>query len=274
MLMPPDVMHRTPEAIPTIALSPERVGMALNLEADEVRAQLRSVEGRKSLLQELQSDPQRLASVIDPDALRVFESDMEMVQEDLAAEQRFLEAQKNPEKKGMFRRAWDTITSFPRKHPIITVTLLGVVLGVVASYMGWLPSIDFGGLWGKAQGWMGWGAANSAATEAATEGAVEAAGEAVAIGTEVASDFIPEALRIQVFEHSFLYNGQQYTMEQLPQLLEQLPAVTGDELVRVMPYANARVTAQEALMQALQSKGIGSKVVETLGKTNFIPTAP
>jgi hypothetical protein len=267
MPMPVETMP-TPDVLPTIELSPERVAKALDLEHDEVLEQLHSVEGRKQLLTDLQRDPELLASAINPDSLRMFEQDMEMTEEDLRAEQRFLEAQKDPEKKGMFRRAWDTVTGFPRKHPVITVALLGVVLGVVASYMGWLPRIDFPGLWGRAQGWMGWGAAGEAAGEAAAETAGEGA---TALGTEVAADFVPEALKIHIFDHSFLYNGQQYTMEQLPQLLEQLPEITGDAAIKVLPYGNARVTAEMALMQALQEKGIQSELLEGMVDKVFVP---
>jgi hypothetical protein len=272
--MPVETVPKT-EALPVIELSPERVGQALNLEADEVRAQLSSVEGRKKLLSDLTSDPVRLQSVIDPESLRTFESDMEMTEQDLHAQEKFLEAQKNPEKKGMFRRAWDTITGFPRKHPVITVTLLGVVLGVVASYMGWLPSIDFAGLWGRAQGWMGWGTAGEGAAETAAEGA--AAQGAVEIGKEVAAgslETIPEAFRIRIFEHSFLYGNKIYSMEELPTLLEQLPELPKDEFFRILPYGNSRVTAEMALKQALEEKGVASSVLEKLAGTEFIPTAP
>ncbi len=251
------------EVLPILRLSPEHVGDALNLEADEVRAQMRSVEGRRQLLQSLKNDPEKLAAVIDPNALMTFERDMDMVQQDLAAEHRFLEAQKQPEKKGLFRRAWDTITGFPRKHPIITVTLLGVVLGVVASYMGWLPKIDFGGLWGGAQRLLGWGSA-SAAGEAAAE-----------LGTEVAADAFPEGLGIKVFEHNYIYGDRIYSMEELPQLLEQLPAnVSNEEFIRIFPYANARVTAEMALKQALEERGLASSVLEKFAETEFVPANP
>lgn len=263
--MQPETLARPPEVIPTIALSPEKVGKALNLEVDEVRVQLRSIDGRRRLFDELKNDPQKLAAVVDADSLNVLEQDMDLAQQDLAAEQRFLEAQQNPEKKGLFRRAWDTITGFPRRHPIITVALLGVVLGVVASYMGWLPRIDFPGLWGRMQNWLGWGA-GSAASEAATEG--------VALGTEVASDFVPETLRIRIFEHSYIYGDKIYSMEELPSLIENLPELPQDEVFRILPYGNSRVTAEAALRQALQEKGLGSHLLETLAGQDFIPTAP
>ncbi len=253
---------RSPEAIPTIKLSPEKLGQALNLEADEVRTQLRSVDSRRQLLAELQKDPQKLASAIDADALSTLERDMELVQQDLAAEHRFLEAQKQPEKKGLFRRAWDTLTGFPRRHPIITVALLGVVLGVVGSYMGWLPKIDFGGLWGGAQNLLGWKSA-TAAGEAAAE-----------LGTEVAADAVSENLGIKIFEHSYLYDGKIYSMEELPQLLEKLPQLPKDEYFRIFPYANARVTAEQALSQALEQRGLASSVLEKLAETEFVPTNP
>lgn len=258
-----------PEVLPKIALSPERVGEALNLEADEVRAQLRSVDGRKQLLNDLQRDPKILASVIDPDSLEVFEQDMEMTEQDLKAEQQFLEAQKSPEKKGMFRRAWDTITSFPRKHPVITVTLLGVVLGVVASYMGWLPAINFSGLWGRAQGWLGWG--SGAAEEAAGEVAGEAAAgaEAVMPGVEAPlgtmESLIPETYRIRITDHSFLYNNKLYSMEELPELIKNLPQVSPDMPLKIARYPDARATAEIALQELLEGAGLKE------GSVDWIP---
>lgn len=280
------------EAIPTIELSPERVAEVLDLEADEVRTQLNSVQGREKLLKDLTSDPERLRSVIDPESLRTFEADMEMTKADLHAQERFLQAQKDPEKKGMFRRAWDTITGFPRKHPVITVALLGVVLGVVASYMGWLPAINFSGLWGRAQGWLGWGsgAAEGAMGEAAAAGEVAAEGSAVAapVGTEIPLEAIVDDFKahtIRPFEFNgaqhYLYDNEIYTMEELPALVKKLPmAAEGyvkhpefTEMVRVLPFASARPSSEIALTEALEKLGIEwnipSQRFEDL--TDFVP---
>ncbi len=264
MLMSPEAPPiSTPEQIPTIALSPERLGKALNLEADEVREQLRSAEGRSKLLEDLQKDPKILAAAVDGDSVQMIREDLALSERDLQAEQNFLAAQKDPEKKGMFRRAWDTVTGFPRKHPLITVTLLGVVLGVVASYMGWLPAIDFPGLWGKAQGWMGWG---EAAGESAAEGAT-------AIGTEVAAGAFSEDLGIRIFEHSYIYGDKIYSMEELPQLIEKLPALPEGEFFRILPYASSRPMAEMALSEALKAKGLPPPTfLEKFAKVNFIPT--
>lgn len=292
------------ETLPTIELSPERVAKALDLEHDEVLEQLHSVEGRKQLLADLQRNPELLASAINPDSLRMFEQDMEIVEQDLQAEQRFLEAQKDPEKKGMFRRAWDTMTSFPRKHPVITVALLGVVLGVVASYMGWLPPFNFGGLWGRAQGWLGWGAAGEVAGEAtavetvAGEAAVTGAyetGEAVLpaaieapIGTEIPLEAMVDDLKlhtIRPFEFNgvqhYLYDNEIYSMEELPALMKKLPmAAEGyvkhpefTEMVRVLPFASARPSGEIALTEALEKLGIEWNIPSQSFKdiTDFVP---
>ena len=313
---------RSPEVIPTITLSPERVGEALNLETDEVRAQLRSIGGRKKLLEDLQRDPQKLASVIDSDSLRVFEQDMEMTEQDLKAEKQFLEAQKNPEKKGMFRRAWDTVTGFPRKHPLITVTLLGVVLGVVASYMGWLPRINFPGLWGRAQGWMGWGSAGTAAGEVAGETAVEttavegvaegasateAASQALRkledivpvgkeiptehfegafpfsspvytpVGTQLPSNLVTKIPRIGIFEDQnmiqhYLFNNKVYTLEQLPELIEELPALRDDEYVSVVRFASSRPSSEISLAEVLEKLKLGIHWDDRYANVEFVPT--
>lgn len=269
---------KSQEAIPTIELSPERVAEVLDLEADEVRTQLSSLQGREKLLRDLTSDPERLRSVIDPESLRAFEADMKMTEEDLHAQERFLQAQKDPEKKGMFRRAWDAITGFPRKHPIITVALLGVVLGVVASYMGWLPAINFSGLWGRAQGWLGWGsgAAEGAAGEAAGEAVVGA--EAVMPGVEAPlgtlESLIPETYRIRITEHSFLYDNKLYGMEELPELIKKLPEISPDMPLKIARYPDARPTAEIALQQLLEATGVKEGSVQWLPgmiEKEFIP---
>lgn len=273
---------RTPENIPAITLSLERVAEVLNLETSEVYTQLRSIDGRKKLLADLQKDPDRLASVIDPESLKVFQGDLDAMQHDLAAEQAFLEAQNDPAKKGMFRRAWDTVAGFPRKHPFITVTLLGVVLGVVASYMGWLPRINFSGLWGRAQGLLGFGTATTAEAAAGdTAGAATAydvgetvlpAGVEVPLGT--LDRLYPEALRIRIFDHSFLYNNEVFTMEQLPELLKKLPEISVEQPLKILRYPSSRTTAEIALQEMLQSAGISTDKIrwaEDLIQKEFIP---
>lgn len=251
----------------------------MSLEADEVRGQLRSIEGRKTLIAQLRSNPKAVEALEKGGySMEALQRDLDLASADLAAEQRFLESQAKPEKKGLFRTAWDTITWLPRKHPIITVALLGVVLGAVASYMGWIPRIDFPGLWGRAQGWLGWGANGEAAGEtvgeaaAVGEAATEGAASTAPIGTEIplesmiADDFKMYTIRPFEFNGAqhYLYNNEIFTMEELPTLMKKLPmAAEGyvkhpefTEVVRVLPFASARPSGEIALTEALEKLGI------------------
>lgn len=109
-----------PEFIPT----PERVSQYLEMDHEQVLAELQSVEGRQRLHQTLvehEEDLRTLYPTFDPVALQ---SQLDLVGETLSEKERFLRDAESPEKKGMFRRAWDSVKGFAKKHPVVTTLLV------------------------------------------------------------------------------------------------------------------------------------------------------
>lgn len=120
------------EFIPT----PERVSQYLELKTEEVEAQMKSVEGRKALYDQLlvhADDLKEDHANFDPMAL---ESQMEAVGQTLGANDRFLKEVRSPEQQGVFQRAWEAVKGFPRNHPVVTAVLAAATLvgGVAAGF--------------------------------------------------------------------------------------------------------------------------------------------
>lgn len=110
---------------------PERVSQYLELKTAEVASQMQSTKGRESLYKELlkhEKDIRKTYPNFDAEELR---TQLEEIGETLASKERFLEEMKP--KKGIFRRALDSVGGFVKKHPIATVILLlATATGAVA----------------------------------------------------------------------------------------------------------------------------------------------
>lgn len=121
------------ERPPLFMATPERVSQYLELRTEEVTAQMKSVEGRQQLFQELMKHEEALRKEHADFEPRALQAQLEVAGEALAANERYLQEIRVPEKKGIFRRAWETVQGFPRKHPVTTALLaVGVVAGGVA----------------------------------------------------------------------------------------------------------------------------------------------
>jgi hypothetical protein len=127
----PDSLERPPVFIPT----PERLAPYLgNLKVEEIDTQLRSVDGRRSIFEQLKENEHALKQDLNgsfrPELL---EEQLHTVGETLAANDRYLAEMHKPERQGLFRRAWETVKRFPRKHPVVTtIGLLALLAGGVA----------------------------------------------------------------------------------------------------------------------------------------------
>jgi hypothetical protein len=112
------------EFIPT----PERVSQYLEMNIEEVMVQMKSVEGREELytnLLEHQQDLQQLYPDFRPERLK---QHIDLAGETLAQKERFLRDIESPEKKGMFRRAWDSVRGFAKKHPVVATALVAALI--------------------------------------------------------------------------------------------------------------------------------------------------
>ncbi len=125
---------QSPELVKPFVATPEHISQFLEIKTDEVRTKMESVEGRKELFGQLMEHKEALAKMhptFNPDDLK---RQLEVAGATLSAKDRFVKSQQSPEKKGMFRRAWDAIKSFPKKHPVVTAVLaLAAVAGIGAA---------------------------------------------------------------------------------------------------------------------------------------------
>ena len=116
--------------------TPERVSQYLELRTDEVAAEMKSVEGRRNLYKQLMEHEESLRKDhkdFNPEELQ---KQLDLAGETLNANEKYLDDVQSPEKKGMFRRAWESIKSFPRKHPVVT-TILVAAAAAGGLYLAW-----------------------------------------------------------------------------------------------------------------------------------------
>ncbi len=123
----PEVTAGKPEALPPFKATPEALSQYLSLKTDEVLTQLKSVDGRSALYAKLMEHEAELQKIhaFNPAEL---ERQLEVTGEALVAKEKFLKDVQSPEKQGMFRRAWEKVKHFPRKHPVVTALLLAALL--------------------------------------------------------------------------------------------------------------------------------------------------
>lgn len=148
----------SPEVPRKFVPTPERLSQYLERKAEVVNTQLTSVEGRKLISAELlkhEADIKKMDPSFDPKQL---DHQLELVGETLRQKQRFMTDVKSPEKKGFFKRAWEGVKGFAKKHPIVTTLLvLAAATAAVggAAYLvgGWealLAKVGMGHLYGPA----------------------------------------------------------------------------------------------------------------------------
>lgn len=124
----------TAEQVKPFVPTPERISQFLELETEQVAAQMQSVEGRRQLFDDLmehEEDIRETHSDFHPELLREQLND---TGEALAAKSLYMEEVKSPENKGFFSRAWDSVKGFAKRHPVVTGLLAtAVVAGSVAA---------------------------------------------------------------------------------------------------------------------------------------------
>lgn len=109
--------------------TPERLSQYLEMNIQEVASALKSVEGRQMLYQKLMDHEQDLLEIdptFNPELLR---EQLDLAGEVLHEKDRFLQDVQSPEKKGMFKRAWEKMKGFAGRHPLVTTLL---VLALIA----------------------------------------------------------------------------------------------------------------------------------------------
>ncbi len=124
------------EPLPAFIPTPERISQYLERNTQEVEAQLSSVDGRRQLAQELGSHEADLRKTYPDFRADRLERELDRVGTTLTEKRRFLEQIQVPEKKNLFRRAFDRVKTFAKKHPVVT-TLAVVALtaaGVAAGF--------------------------------------------------------------------------------------------------------------------------------------------
>lgn len=178
---------------------------------------------------------------------------------------RTIEAGKSFEEK-VEKQSWGTwalekvksAVTFPVRHPIISLLILAALLVGVAGYMGYLP-----GLGGTFAGWGDkvkalFGLEGSTAPVLESTGALEAAREVANVKNVV----------LNVVEHDVFYDGVKYGIEELPALVEKLPALQPNQAVSILRDETSRATVEEALKRLLTERfgapGDGSWVMPSI----------
>lgn len=239
----------SPEQLRPFVATPEKISQYLPLKAEEIKAEMISIEGRKMLVDQLLEQQDAIKKDhpdFQPEKVR---DQLDMGAELLQAEDLYMKSIQAPEKKNLFRRVWDAITWLPRKHPIVTALLIAVALGAGASYMGWIPGIDWGGMWSRLQNMMPWNWGKGAA-EALPMG--EAAGEAI-------KDIAPETgnlVDIVTRDRHIFYGGKEYTPDAFGEIIDKLRTANPAAEFRLRPLPSSRVTIEQGVRELLESKGI------------------
>ncbi|MDD4628957.1 MAG: hypothetical protein PHE68_06270 [Candidatus Peribacteraceae bacterium] len=116
------------EALQPFKATPEVISQFLELKVDEVLIQMKSVEGREALFAKLMEHEEHLRKIHDfnPEELR---RQLEVAGEVIEAKEKYMKDATSPEKKTLFRRAWDRMKGFAWNHPVVTTLL---VLALIA----------------------------------------------------------------------------------------------------------------------------------------------
>ena len=112
------------EAVPEFIPTPERVSQYLEMDHEQVLAELKSVEGRQRLHQTLVDQEVHLRELYPTFNAESLQSQLDLVGTTLTEKEAFLSDVESPEKKGMMRRAWDSVKSFAKNHPVVTTLLV------------------------------------------------------------------------------------------------------------------------------------------------------
>ena len=114
----------SPEVVKKFVPTPERVSQFLERDSKKVTQELASVEGRKAILKELQSHEKDLKKIYPTFDSKELEYQLDLVGDTLAQKEKFLKEVQSPEKQGFFKRAWNRVKGFAKKHPIVTTVLV------------------------------------------------------------------------------------------------------------------------------------------------------
>ena len=125
-----------PEAPKSFVPTPERVSQYLERSTDKVAAQLSSVDGRKEVYQDLLQHEDDLRKMDPSFNAADLQRELDLVGQTLEQKQKFMKDMQSPEKKNMFRRAFDRVRSFAKSHPVVTTLLaLAAVGATVAGFV-------------------------------------------------------------------------------------------------------------------------------------------
>lgn len=113
--------------------TPNRLAQLLERSEKEVLVQLESAQGRQDIVKELLDNADALRKMHADFRPELLQEQVDEVVELLGANERYLKDMQSPEKKSMFRRAWESVKGFPRKHPVVTaLAALAILTGGIA----------------------------------------------------------------------------------------------------------------------------------------------
>lgn len=234
------------EVVPEFIPTPERVSQYLAMDHEQVLAELKSVEGRQRLHRTLIEREDDLRSLYPTFNAESLQSQLNLVGETLSEKERFLSDAGSPEKKGIFRRAWEIVKAFPKKHPIVTAILMVALMAAGAWRLGWLPKFDsFGfGLGKGGGGGMTGGAGLDAAesTLSATDAVIEAAKKLATSPQDLVT-----------VGKSIIFRGIVYDRDNLAPLVDAIRAsgIDTSHIVRIVRDPTSRALTEMFLKKML-----------------------
>ncbi len=254
--------------------TPETLSTTLHgMKMEEIAVQLKSVEGRRKLAEDLRANALEVQKQFPDFHPENIERELDIAGESLLAHEKLLREAESPERKSVLARSWETIKGFPSNHPYITTILLIALLTAGAGYLGYLPSLNFGGWWEGFKGWLGYGTGERV-TEAASEGvnAISQSGtaEAVAEGGNALSEKMYEMLTrfpIEINKDGYAFQGIQYAKDELNLLQEEMMkyGLSTQSLIDVTQTNDSRITLGTKLYSMLQEAGVDPGYISKIG---------
>ena len=149
----------SPEQLKPFIPTPERVSQYLELKYEEVKEQMKTFEGRRELRKQLMVHAEDIKKDHTGFRPELLESQLDTAGEMLLANERYVKDIKSPEKKGLFRRTWERVKGFAKKHPVATtVGVLALAAGGVYLALNWEMIVASAGLqkiFGQLKNWGG-----------------------------------------------------------------------------------------------------------------------
>lgn len=138
----------------------QRLSILLGIKEQEVQSQMDTLQGIKNLQEHLKGQESEIKELDPSFNSAELEEGLKLAIEVIEAKDVLAKDMKSPEKAGVMRRALDKLTSFPKKHPIVTTLLVAALaaggmaggLYLAGNWELFLTNVGLGKILGSAEG--------------------------------------------------------------------------------------------------------------------------